>query len=74
MPIRYLLDADPGMFGPEDLKSIVAAFEDTLRAMRLVDRSDPAVSMVAKTMIDVAKSGERDPAQLRDKVMQRLSA
>jgi hypothetical protein len=74
MPIRYLLDADPGKFGPEDLKPIIAAFEDTLRAMRLVDRSDPAVTMIAKTMIDVAKSGERDPARLRDKVMQRLSA
>src|SRR5262245_27923101 len=47
LTIRPLFNADSGLFGPEDIKPIVAAFEDTLRAMRLVDRSDPVVTLVA---------------------------
>jgi hypothetical protein len=61
------------VFGPEDIKPIVAAFEDTLRAMRLVDRSDPAVTRVAKIVIEIAKQGERDPIRLREKVVQWMS-
>jgi hypothetical protein len=67
------LNADSGVFGPEDIKPIVAAFEDTLRAMRLVDRSDPVVTLVAKIVMEIAKQGERDPIRLREKVVQRLN-
>jgi len=28
----------------------------------LVDRNDPAVTMVAKTIIELARRGERDPS------------
>jgi hypothetical protein len=37
-----------------------------LRALRIVDRSDPAVIMVAKQVIQVAKQDGIDPARLRD--------
>ena len=73
LTIRPLFNADSGVFGPEDIKPIVAAFEDTLRAMRLVDRSDPVVTLVAKVVIEIAKQGERDPIRLREKVVQRLN-
>jgi hypothetical protein len=68
VPIRPLLDA--GAFSPEDVAAITVAFEDTLRVLRLVDRSDPAVTLVAKEMIAVAMRGERDPILLRDAVLQ----
>jgi hypothetical protein len=68
MRIRPLLEAEAGIFGPEDIEAIVAGFEDALRAMGLVDRSDPAVALVAKATMETAKQGESDPIRLREKV------
>ena len=73
MPIRPLLESDEGVFGPDDVKVIAAVFDDLLRSLQLVDRSDPAVTMVAKLTLEVAKQGERDPIRLREKVMKLMS-
>jgi hypothetical protein len=51
-----------------------AAFEDALKELGLVDRKDPFVLMVARTTIQVAKGGERDPKRLSDKVVRLLRA
>jgi hypothetical protein len=64
MPIRFLLEHDHA-FTPEDVKVLVDAFEDTLRALKLVDREDPMTMAVAKIIIELAKDGERDPTRLR---------
>jgi len=69
VPIRPLLTAEADAFGPEDVAALIAAFEASLRALRLVDRNDPAVLMVARRVIDLAKAGNRDPAALRDQVI-----
>jgi hypothetical protein len=68
VPIRPLLAA--GAFSPEDAATLIAAFEDSLRALKLVDRSDPAVTLVAKRVIALAMGGERDPKLLREAVLQ----
>jgi hypothetical protein len=52
---------------------IVTAFEDTLRALRLVDRKDPTTTAVAKRIIALAQEGERDPIRLREGAMRGLS-
>ena len=65
MPIRPLLEHDHA-FTPEDMKVLIDAFEDTLRALRLHDREDPLTMAVAKIIIQLAKDGERDPTRLRD--------
>jgi hypothetical protein len=65
VPIRFLLEPDH-VFSPDDLKNLVVAFEDTLRALNLPDRNDPLSIRVAKIIIGLAKDGERDPARLRD--------
>ena len=70
MPIRPMLASN--VFSPEDVATITTAFEDTLRTLRLVNRSDPAVTIVAKRMISVAMTGERDPISLRDAVLTSL--
>jgi hypothetical protein len=67
MPIRPLLAG--GSFSPEDVAVLTSAFEDSLRALRLVDRNDPAVLTVAKRVIALAQEGERDPIILRDRVV-----
>ena len=67
MPIRALLR--DGHFTPEDIAILTAAFEDTLRQLKLVDRTDPAATLVAKRIIAVARQGERSPAALREAVL-----
>jgi hypothetical protein len=59
-------------FAPEDITIIVAAFEDTLRHLKLEDRSDPLTTLVAKKMIEIAQAGERDPVRLRDQTLRVL--
>jgi hypothetical protein len=71
MPIRPLLQG--GSFSPEDVTSLVAAFEDTLSALGLVNRKDPAVLIVARRILDLARDGERNPARLRDRAVQSFS-
>jgi hypothetical protein len=58
-----------GSFSPEDIASIATAFEDTLSALGLVNREDPAVRMVAKRLFELASGGEHDPILLRDAVL-----
>ena len=69
MPIRPLLEAEAGAFGPDDVRALASAFEASLRELGLVDRSDPAVLLVAKRIIAFAKEGSRDPIVLRDRVV-----
>jgi hypothetical protein len=67
MPIRGALQTRA--FGPEDIETIAVAFEDALRELKLVDRSDPLTEIVAKKMIEIAEQGERDPLRLRDRTL-----
>ena len=71
MPIQPLL-VGSGAFSPEEVVILTTAFEDALRALSLVDRKDPAVTMVAKRVIELAKGGEHDPILLRDAVLKSL--
>ncbi len=62
MPIRQLLDSNA--FNPEEVTILRDVFEDTLRALKLTDRSDPVTSLIAKKIIELARLGERDPCTL----------
>jgi hypothetical protein len=72
MPIRPLLQ--DGVFSPEDVTALTTAFEDVLRSLGLVDRNDPAVLMVAKRIIELARHGERDPTRLCNYVINQFQA
>jgi hypothetical protein len=72
MPITRLLHNTA--FGPDEIAVLVAAFEDTLRALSLVNRADPATEIVAKKIIELAKQGERDPIRLRERVIEGVSS
>jgi len=64
-PIRSLLVEEKTFFSPEDITALATAFEDTLHTLRLADRNDPIVLMVAKKIIELARQGERNPERLR---------
>ena len=72
MPIRQLLDSNA--FNPEEVTILRDVFEDTLRTLKLTDRSDPVTSLIAKKIIELARLGERDPARLRQAAMQELTS
>jgi hypothetical protein len=55
MPITRLL-AD-GNFTAEQRQALELAFNSTLRKLNLVDRNDPICEIVARKIIQIAKSG-----------------
>ena len=59
-------------FNPEDIDRLVAAYEDSLRALKLTDRSDPLTESIAKKLIELAQTGERDPRLLRQRAFEAL--
>ena len=60
VPIRLLLQNE-AVFTPEDITALTTAFEGALIDLGLVDRDDPAVTMVAQRIIEFAKHGEKTP-------------
>jgi hypothetical protein len=69
MAIRLLLEHDHA-FGPDEIKLLVEAFEAALRSIGIRDRNDPTAIPIAKLIMELAKSGERDPVRLREGAVQ----
>jgi hypothetical protein len=72
MLIRLLREHDHS-FGPDEITGLVAAYEDALAQLGLVNRDDPATMLLAKTIIEAAKAGERDPQRLRAAAIRALA-
>jgi hypothetical protein len=51
---------------------LTAAFEAALSKLGLIDRTDPVTTTVATLIIEVAKTGERDPKKLCDDALKIL--
>ena len=62
------LRANKNAFDPEDLKAMSTALDDVCHALKLKD-NDPAREVMAERIIDLARTGERSPAGLRDRVL-----
>jgi hypothetical protein len=63
MPIHRLLQKNMPM-EPEEISRLTTAYKQALRGIGLVDRDDPLSEMVAKKVIQIAKTGVRDPADI----------
>ena len=61
-------------FGPEEIERLVKAYERTLRALGLIDRSDPITRIVAEKIIAVGRFGIEDPAEISKLVLQELGS
>jgi hypothetical protein len=59
-------------FGPEEIDCMVKAYEASVRVLRSADRSDASAEAVAKKIIEVAQTGERDPLKLSKRVLKDL--
>ncbi|MGA2995816.1 hypothetical protein [Bradyrhizobium sp.] len=70
MTIRRILQNTP--MEPEDIRRLVTAYEQTLRALSLKNRDDQITRLVAEKVIEVAQTGIRDPAQISERVIREL--
>jgi hypothetical protein len=70
MPINRLLNDRARK--PEEVARLNEAYEAALRGPHLVDRNDPITEMVAKKIIDIARDGLDDPAQISARAIREL--
>lgn len=68
MPITPFLDGNI-RFDPEGTRVMGVAFEMVCIALRLTDRNDGANEIVARRIIELAKTGERNPDLLCEGVL-----
>jgi hypothetical protein len=71
MPLTpYLKEA---VFEPKAIEAMTAAFEAVCDSLKLLDRDDPITEIVARKVIEVAGTGERDPERIRELVLLALN-
>ena len=61
-------------FTPEQIKLMSTAYEAALAQLKLRDRNDPLTLVIAKAVIDVAQTGERDPMSICTLALQRMES
>ncbi len=59
-------------FEPEIIATMSAAYTEVCQALGVSDRDRRQADAVAKKVIEFAQRGERDPARLREHVLQAL--
>lgn len=67
---RHLQD---GVFDPEAVTALTAAYEEALRRFGLVDRTDPVTELIAARIIACASMGELDPLRLCERALKGIS-
>lgn len=63
MPIYSLLEGRA--FDLEVVAMMGEVFEDVVKTLGLVDRKDPATELIAHRVVELVRSGERDPVRLK---------
>jgi hypothetical protein len=59
-------------FEPAEIERLAMAYEQTLRALRLKDRSDPITQLVAEKIIAIGRLGIEDPAEISKLALKEL--
>ena len=61
-----------GSYGPDEIKAMTAAYESALIEIGVADRDDPLTEMLAKSILTVTATGERDPEKLKERALHAL--
>jgi hypothetical protein len=67
MPIRALLEG--GVFSPEDVTVLVAAFEGACLELGVSNRDDIMAEVVAKAVVDVGRQSMTDAITMRNRAL-----
>ena len=59
-------------FEPDTVTSMTTAFDAAVLSLQLLDRDDALRYVVAKKIIEIARSGERDPARICQRALEDL--
>ena len=70
MPIYRLLQNLP--MGPNEIRCLTTAYEQTLSTLCLKDRNDPVTELIAKKIIKIAQTGVKDPAEISARAIKEL--
>jgi hypothetical protein len=64
MPLTpYLKEA---VFDPDAIEAMNTALASACQSLRLIVRDDPFTQIVARQIVDIGRTGERDPNKIRD--------
>lgn len=61
-----------GSFGPDEIAAMTSAYERALIALAMVNRDDPLTELIAKSIVNVMATGERDPVTIMDRALSAL--
>ena len=61
-----------GSFGPDEIESMTAAYERALLDLGLADRNDPLTEIIAKAIVNVTATGERNPQVIAQRALNAL--
>ena len=61
-------------FGPEEVAVMTEAYEQTLLALGVTNRSDPITEEIALKIIAMTRAGESDPTVLSARAAEELSS
>ena len=68
--VRFVKETEPGsVFDDQATKVMGEAFDAACKVLDETGQSSVVYEAVAKYIIEIAKSGERDPNQLRDRAL-----
>jgi hypothetical protein len=70
VPIYSLLQKLP--MGPDEIRCLTTAYEQTLTTLCLKDRNDPLTELIAKKIIKIAQTGIKDPAEICERAIREL--
>jgi len=59
-------------FDQADIDRMTAAYEAALQLLRLKDRNDPITEIVAAKIIQITRSGEREPPRICARALKEL--
>jgi hypothetical protein len=68
----YRLLRGTTFFDPDAIAAMYAAYEEVCAELDLKSKNDRVTEIVALAIIEIAKSGERDPIALREAALQAL--
>ena len=68
--VRFVKETEPGsVFDDQATKAMGEAFDAAWKVLDETGQSSDIYEAVARCIIEIAKSGERDPTHLRDRAL-----
>jgi hypothetical protein len=61
-----------GSFGPDEIRVMTEAYEGALIDLNIADRNDPLTELIAKSIVNVTATGERNPILVKERAINAL--